>query len=100
MAVYPTQKETWDKAQSGPEDERMVCGSPGINGGFFDNPEMRFGVTCYGSKPDQSKHDEDRVASIPKSPATLLFDKKVSEYRGQSDHLGVLPFSTDKWSTF
>lgn len=100
MAVYPTQKETWDKAQSGPEDERMVCGSPGINGGFFDNPEMRFGVTCYGSKPDQSKHDEDRVASIPKSPATLLFDKKVSEYRGQSDHLGVLPFSTGKWSTF
>ena len=99
MAVYPTQKETWEKAQAGPEDQRMSCGNPGMNGGFFDNPELRFGVTCFGQKPEQSKHDEDRVASIPKSPATLLFDKKVAEFRSEADHLGVLPFNSTKWGS-
>jgi hypothetical protein len=99
MAVYPTQKETWEKAQAGSEDQRMSCGNPGMNGGFFDNPELRFGVTCYGQKPDQSKHDEDRVASIPKSPASLDFDKKVAVFRSEADHMGVLPFNTGKWNS-
>lgn len=99
MAVYPTQKDTWEKAQAGPEDQRMSCGNPGLNGGFFDNPELRFGVTCYGQKPAQSKHDEERVAAIPKSPATLLFDKKVAEFRSQADVLGILPFNSGKWAS-
>ena len=48
VAIYPTQKETWDKLQGGPQDEHTACGEPGVNGGYFDNPEMRFGVNCYG----------------------------------------------------
>ena len=46
-AVYPTQKGTWEKLQAGPEDQWMSCGQPVINGGYFDNPELRFGVNCY-----------------------------------------------------
>lgn len=33
MAVYPTQKETWEHIQEGPEDQRNACGRPGVNGG-------------------------------------------------------------------
>jgi hypothetical protein len=99
MAVYPTQKETWEKLQSGPEEQRMACGNPGLNGGFFDNPELRYGVNCYGSKPSQSKHDATQVAKgTPLSPGALEFDKKVSMYRSQADNIGVLPFNNNKWS--
>lgn len=100
MAVYPTQKETWDKVQAGPEEQRASCGNPGMNGGFFDNPDMRFGVTCYGQKPAQSKHDE-QIASkgAPRSPGVLDFDKKVSKFRSEADHIGLLPFNTGKWQS-
>lgn len=100
MAVYPTQKETWEKLQQGPEEQRRACGNPGMNGGFFDNPELRYGVNCYGSKPSQSSHDATKVAlGTPSSPGALEFDKKVSKFRSQSDNIGILPFNTGKWSS-
>ncbi len=100
MAVYPTQKETWEKLQAGPEEQRMACGNPGLNGGYFDNPEMRFGVNCYGPKPSQSKHDANVLGKgAPLSPGALEFDRKVAKYRSESDSLGVLPFNNEKWNT-
>lgn len=101
-AIYPTQKDTWEKLQSGPEDQRMACGRPGVNGGYFDNPELRFGVNCYGPKPSQSKHDEEAVAKrtgVPLTPSGIDFEKRVSKYRGEADNIGVLPFNTNKWSS-
>lgn len=101
-AVFPTSEQTYDKLQSGPEEQRMACGKPGINGGYFDNPELRFGVNCYGSKPSQSKHDEEAVAKrsgVPLTPSGIEFDKKVSKFRSESDHIGVLPFNEQKWSS-
>lgn len=101
-AVFPTSQQTWEKLQSGPEEQRMACGKPGINGGYFDNPELRFGVNCYGSKPAQSKHDEEAVAKrtgVPLTPSGIEFDKKVSKFRGESDSIGVLPFNEQKWSS-
>jgi hypothetical protein len=99
MAVYPTQKDTYEKLQAGPEDQRMACGNPGLNGGFFDNPEMKFGVNCYGAKPSQSAHDANAVTKgTPQSPDALQFDKKVAHYKSEADNIGVMPFSTNKWS--
>jgi hypothetical protein len=99
-AVYPTQQETWDKLQAGPEDQRTSCGVPGMNGGYFDNPELRFGVTCYGPKPVQSKHDESIMyKGAPRSPGQLEFDKKVAKFRTEAASLGIMPFNTQKWSS-
>ena len=99
MAVYPTQKDTYEKLQAGPEDQRMACGNPGLNGGFFDNPEMKFGVNCYGQKPSQSAHDATEVAKgTPQSPDVLQFNKKVAHFKSEADNIGVMPFSTNKWS--
>lgn len=98
-AVYPTQKETWTKLQAGPEDQRSSCGVPGLNGGFFDNPEMRFGVNCYGPKPEQSQHDAtDAATGIPMSPEALEINRKVAEFRTEAPSLGIMPFNTNKWS--
>jgi Extracellular link domain len=102
VAIYPTQKETWEKLQGGPEDEKGACGRPGINGGYFDNPEMRFGVNCYGIKPDQSSHDQRILmehGTIPKTVADLKIDKQIEDIKNNIDMIGVLPFSSHKWST-
>jgi hypothetical protein len=100
-AVYPTQSDTWDKLQHGPEDEKYACGNPGVNGGFFDNPEMRFGVNCYGKKPAESSNDEVKImgrGGLPRTPATLKVDKQIQEYKNSLDTIGILPFSSDAWS--
>lgn len=34
-----------------PDNEKKFCGIPGLNGGFFPNAEIKFGVNCYGVKP-------------------------------------------------
>jgi len=99
-AIFPTQTDTWQKLQAGPEEERGACGRPGINGGYFDNPELRFGVNCYGPKPAQSTHDEAVVAKRTGQPLTagaLEVEKKVSKFRSEADNIGVLPFNGNKW---
>jgi hypothetical protein len=101
MAVYPTQTNTWEDLQQGPEEQRNACGRPGVNGGFFDNPELRFGVSCYGVKPSQKDHDATAVATgdaAPLSPGGLDFEKKVARYRGDANSIGILPFSKSAWS--
>ena len=98
-AVYPTQKNTWERIQAGPEEQRDSCGVPGLNGGYFDNPELRFGVNCYGTKPSQSQHDEAKMnQGAPLSPGALELQKKINKFRTEAASVGVMPFNTDKWS--
>ena len=98
-AVYPTQKGTYDKLQAGPEDQRMACGVPGVNGGYFDNPELRFGVNCYGSKPSESERDKRREAVKNFTPDALAYDKKVQDYKAHMDEIPVNPFKSGLWSS-
>lgn len=99
MAVYPTNKDTYDKLQKGPAEQAGACGKPGVNGGFFDNPELRFGVTCFGPKPAQSQNDETKItAGIPMSPDALEIDKKIQQFKRETDSIGILPFNTNSWS--
>ena len=100
MAVYPTQKQTYDKLQMGPADQRGACGTVGINGGYFDNPEFKYGVNCYGNKPSQSSHDEAMLMSqgkAPKTPAALKIDALRAEYINQADSMFVRPFNDSAW---
>jgi hypothetical protein len=102
MAVYPTQKSTYEELQQGPPEQRGACGKPGVNGGYFDNPELKFGVTCAGKKPSQSDHDATTVASGATRPLTasgLEFEKKVQRFQAEADEIGVLPFNKGKWTS-
>lgn len=100
MAVYPTQKKTWEKLQKGAAEFRNACGQPGVNGGYFDNPELRFGVNCYGVKPAKKASDDllDSQVALPQSPAELEFEKQVQRFRDQMDAATVLPFHKGKWN--
>jgi hypothetical protein len=95
LALYPTQKSTYDKLQHGPENERMSCGLPGVNGGYFPNEEQRFGVNCYGPRPAESALDE-RVQMEERSDTA--FDREVNHYKAELDSIAVNPFNTKQWS--
>jgi hypothetical protein len=102
VAIYPTQKATYDDLQKGDEDERNACGKPGVNGGYFDNPDMKFGVNCYGPKPSQSGHDEAELMKqgrIPTTTALLKTEQKMRQFQKQADQFGILPFNEDKWQS-
>jgi Extracellular link domain len=102
VAVYPTQKATWDDLQKGDDADKAACGKPGVNGGYFDNPDMKFGVNCYGPKPGQSGHDEAALMKsgrIPRTISGLKIEQKVQEFEARSDELGVLPFNKSKWGS-
>ena len=95
MAVYPTSDETFAKLQGGPEEQRMSCGNPGLNGGYFDNPELRFGVNCYGKRPAEKQLDASELSkNAPISPDALAFDKKVNKYKSEIDTIPVSPFNS------
>jgi hypothetical protein len=100
MAVYPTQKSTYEKLQKGAPEWRNACGVPGVNGGYFDNPELRFGVNCYGVKPAQKASDEilDSQVALPQTPAEIEFEKHVQRFRDQMDTVSVLPFTKGQWN--
>lgn len=101
MAVYPTQKTTYDTLQGGPPEDQGACGTPGVNGGFFDNPELRFGVNCYGVKPAQTANDERMLQEkglLPRSTATLKVDQQAQEYKERLASIGVLPFNGNAWT--
>ena len=51
LALYPIQKGYHNELQKD-ENRKYECGVPGLNGGFFQNENYKFGVNCYGVKPE------------------------------------------------
>jgi len=102
MAFFPTQKDKWKKLQK-IEGHENDCGRPGINGGYIDNPNVRFGVNCFGYKPDINPKEsqlmsEDNV--YPKDKKQVLFEKRVEEWKKKIPDILVSPFNNDNWSTY
>ena len=95
MAVYPTQKGTYDALQDGPADQQGTCGTVGLNGGRFDNPELEYGVNCYGNKPEQTVPVS---AKLPQTPEVVKFNKKVDQYAHEAAATPISPFNAGKWS--
>lgn len=93
-AYYPTQKCSWDKLQTGPKEMRNMCGMPGVNGGFFPSPNMKFGANCYGVKP------KGRV--VKQKAATC--DTGVCERPGNANAStrkttdNIVAFNNDQWN--
>lgn len=95
LAVYPTQKSTYEKLQAGPEADRMSCGIPGVNGGHFPNEDQRFGVNCYGPRPAKSALDERIQAS---ESSDIAFDRQVNHFKAELDSIAVSPYNSESWS--
>jgi hypothetical protein len=99
-AYYPTQQEKWEKLQK-IEGHQHDCGRPGINGGFFSNPDMKFGVNCYGYKPKITPDEAQTMINTPLYPKTnkeIAFEEKVDYWRSKLNELTVAPFNHNNWS--
>lgn len=96
MALYPTQKDTWDKLQQEADtSRRTACGRPGVNGGYFD-PNMKFGVNCYGVKPGDTGVNKYPTPMPGTDPDQ--FNKMVASFKSTLDKMLVIPFNRGAWS--
>jgi hypothetical protein len=100
MALFPTQYDKWEKLQKIKNHEND-CGRPGINGGYIDNPNVRFGVNCYGYKPKITSLESDIMKNQPLYPLTKAetkFEKRVDYWRERISDILVSPFNSKHWS--
>jgi len=108
MALFPTQKTTWNKLQETPGHENN-CGRPGVNGGYIENPYVAFGVNCYGKKPKPTAAElaAMNAANIkgetfkPTSLADFILLAKEKFWKENAANLlNVNSYNTKKWSEY
>lgn len=100
MALFPTQQKTWDKLQK-IEGHENDCGRPGINGGYMKNPAVKYGVNCYGYKPQMTPEEEELMATSPIYPKTkkdMAMEQRVKYWKDQLSSILVSPFNHTSWS--
>jgi hypothetical protein len=100
MALYPTQKKTWEQLQQ-IEGHENDCGRPGINGGYIDNPKVKFGVNCYGYKPRMTDTEQElmNTASIyPQTEKEKAMEQRVNYWKSHLTEVLVSPFNSSSWS--
>ena len=102
LALFPTQKKTYDRLQTIPGHEND-CGRPGVNGGYIANPNVKFGVNCYGNKPKITSEEEELMKTSSPYPETakdLAFQKRVDFWKNKVDEILVSPFNYSTWGSF
>jgi len=102
MAFFPTQEEKWKKLQK-IEGHKHDCGRPGINGGYIANPNVKFGVNCYGYKPDITPYESQLMRESTGMPTTKKdqeFQKLVKEWKKKIPQILISPFNKNEWSSF
>jgi hypothetical protein len=102
MALFPTQKTTFDNLQKIPGHEHD-CGRPGVNGGYMANPHIQYGVNCFGYKPKITSEEEEMMQNTtpyPKTEKDILFEKRVDYWKTKLNDILVSPFNYSSWSRF
>ena len=100
LALFPTQHKKWKKLQTikGHEND---CGRPGINGGYIDNPNVKFGVNCYGFKPKMTRLEGELMkydSLYPETQTEVDFNNKVDYWKTRIRDILVSPFNSKHWS--
>ena len=102
LALFPTQKQTYDNLQKVPSHEND-CGRTGINGGYMANPNIKFGVNCYGYKPKMTDEEDElmkKATPYPESAKDIAFQKRVDYWKNKVDEILVSPFNYRTWGSF
>ena len=100
LALFPTQKKTYTKLQErrGHEND---CGRPGVNGGFIENKNIKFGANCFGIKPNITKLEQklmNKYNIYPPTETQKKIDRKSKKYKKDIDNILIMPFNKDKWA--
>ena len=90
MALYPIQEDMFKKMSK--KRKKECGGKPGINGGYFADKNLKFGVNCYGvkKKPDPAKivYIDDPIINADGDLKRQIDIKDID----------VRPFNNKKWS--
>jgi len=100
MALYPTQQSTFDMLQK-VDGHKNDCGRPGVNGGYIENPAVRFGVNCFGYKPKMRSDEEALMASTtpyPKTKKDIELEQRVAYWKDKLSTILLSPFNHRNWS--
>ena len=100
MILFPTQKTTWNQLQK-TSTSKNSCGRPGVNGGYLNDASQKFGVNCFGKKPNEKKKEENQMLSKSglKTKEDDIFDVKVNYWRDNADKmLTVNSFNSNNWN--
>jgi len=103
QVLYPTQKSTYDRLQK-IKGQENTCGRTGVNGGYVKDKSLRYGVNCYGIKPNPTNVEKSKLTSAqgyvpPKSKEDMILEAKVNFWKNnKDDYMTVSPFNNDKWS--
>ena len=100
MALFPTQTSSFEKLQKiqGHEND---CGRPGINGGVMANPDLKFGVNCFGYKPVMTNNEGELMHQLPNYPKTMKdieMEERVNYWKDKIPDILVSPFNHNNWS--
>ena len=98
-AYYPVQQCEWDKINKEneriPKNSKKYCGIPGINGGHFSNPSLKFGINCFGVKPKGHISKEKKPYCPPMNFCKLPNNFNASHKLPDDEIVG---FNNDKWN--
>ena len=100
MALFPTQKNTFNNLQNIKGHEHD-CGRPGVNGGYIANPNVKFGVNCFGYKPKMTDEEEELMqvnSPYPKTEQDIAMEKRIDYWKRRLNEILVSPFNYNSWS--
>lgn len=98
MGFFPTQRSVYNELKQIPGHEND-CGRTGINGGYFENPNIKLGVNCFGKKPIAKETDKDYMHAINHSPE--LDEEEMNKQKEKNNEFKnyiVAPFNKNKWN--
>jgi hypothetical protein len=96
IAAFPVQKDTWMKTQDNEPSRRNECGEKyGVNIVRSD-PQLLYGVNCYGTKPDPRGIEKVRTKYMSDKEKAML--KKYQELKKTEKEMLIAPFNEDRWS--
>ena len=99
-AFYPVQKCFYDALSEDDdflENSDKYCGKPGLNGGYFSDSQLKFGVNCYGTKPKGSVVKPKKAECSDDGKDFCGLPKNSSSNQKLSSDL-IAPFNESKWS--
>ena len=99
MALFPTQKETWKRLQQ-TASHKNDCGRPGVNGGYMENPNLKFGVNCYGVKPNYSDKDISGIKIQSASSISNVEQARIDYWKQHMDKLQINSFNFSNWTEY
>tara|TARA_Y100000816_G_scaffold286592_1_gene267970 strand:- start:1512 stop:2375 length:864 start_codon:yes stop_codon:yes gene_type:complete len=100
MALFPTQHKTWEKLQK-TDKYKNICGRPGVNGGYIEDPNRKYGVNCYGYKPEINSKNRKYMDNLTLYPNNInnVKDKEMQYYKDNIHNIIVAPFNSSEWNS-